>query len=121
MPVVRRVEYDLDNGEKVSCRRAVAAAGAFGDLTAATLNQVLDQIAARARRQASSMPPTKRGGSSRWCGQVLLDIAEMEALAPRQIIAQWLESGCSTRPHSITPSFGEACQACWWTTQRPTE
>ena len=37
--------------------------------------------------------PTKRGGSSRWCGQVLLDMTEMEEPRARQIIAQWLESG----------------------------
>ena len=87
-----RVEYDLDNGEKVAAAVPWQPPSAFGDLTAATLNQVLDQIAA-GPTPGILYAPSKRGGSSRWCGQVLLDMTEMEEPRARQIIAQWLESG----------------------------
>lgn len=87
-----RIEYDLDNGERVAAAVPWQPPSAFGDLTAAMLNQVLDQIAA-GPTPGVLYTPSKRGGSSRWCGQVLIDMAEMEEPRAKQIIAQWFESG----------------------------
>lgn len=87
-----RVEYELDNGERVAAAVPWQPPSAFGDLTAAMLNQVLDQIGA-GPSPGVLYTPSKRGGSSRWCGQVLMDMAAMEELCAKQIIGQWFETG----------------------------
>jgi hypothetical protein len=87
-----RVEYELDNGEKVAAAVPWQPPSAFGDLTAKMLNQVLDQIGA-GPSPGILYSPSKRGGSSRWCGQVLMDMAHMEEPRAKQIITQWVGSG----------------------------
>jgi hypothetical protein len=87
-----RIEYELDNGERVAAAVPWQPPSAFGDLTAAMLNQVLDQISA-GPTPGVLYTPSKRGGSTRWCGQVLMDMADMEELRAKQIIAQWFDSG----------------------------
>lgn len=88
----QRVEYQLDNDEGVAAAVPWEPPSAFGDLTASLLNAALDQIAA-GPTPGVLYSPTKRGGSSRWCGQVLVDMAEMDEPRARQIVAQWLDTG----------------------------
>ena len=65
--------------------------------------------------------PTRRGGSSRWCGQVLLDMTEMEEARARQIVGQW-RSGLLHGPLSTIPTCAAACRACGEdNAKRPTE
>jgi hypothetical protein len=88
----QRIEYQLDNEEGVAAAVPWEPPSAFGNITPTALNTVLDQIAA-GPSPGILYSPTKRGGSSRWCGQVLMDEAEMEEARAKQIIAQWIESG----------------------------
>lgn len=87
----QRVEYDLDNHEGVAAAVPWEPPSPFGDLSVATLNSVLDQIAA-GPTPGVLYSPNKRGGSSRWCGQVLMDMASMEEPRAKEIISQWLKS-----------------------------
>jgi hypothetical protein len=88
----QRIEYQLDNEEGVAAAVPWEPPSAFGDLTSSLLNTALDQIAA-GPTPGILYSPSKRGGSSRWCGQVLMDVADMEEPRARQSVAQWLESG----------------------------
>jgi hypothetical protein len=87
-----RVEYELDNGEKVAAAQPWEPPSVFGDATGATLNAVLDQIAA-GPQPGHMFTPTKRGGSDRWCGQVVMDALDMDEPQAKQIIGRWFKSG----------------------------
>ena len=88
----QRVAYELANGEEVAAAVPWEPPSVFGDITAATFNAVLEQIAA-GPTPGILYAPNKRGGSSRWCGQVLMDVAQIEEPRAKQIVLQWLESG----------------------------
>lgn len=87
----QRVEYHLANGEYVVAAEPWTPPSAWRDTTPEDLNAVLDRIG------TGPVPgvlytASKRGGSSRWCGQVLVDYCGMDEAQARQIVAAWIKS-----------------------------
>lgn len=56
------------------------------------LNIALDRIAA-GPEPGILYTPSKRGGSSRWCGQVLTDVCGMSEPSAAQLVRAWIKNG----------------------------
>lgn len=91
-----RVEYELDNGEKVAAAVPWEPPSVFGDLTQSSLNAILDKIAA-GPAPGVLYAPTKQGGSTRWVGQALIDMGGIEEGQARHIVSLWFKSGLLTK------------------------
>lgn len=102
-----RVEYELDNGEKVAAAVPWEAPSIHEGLTAETLNRALDRIAA-GPTPGQLYTPTKRGGSSRWCGQPLMDEAGIEEPRASVIVSQWFKNGLLQRTEYHHPDLRRA-------------
>lgn len=97
-----RVEHELANGEHVAAAHPWTPPSVWRDTTPADLNAVLDRIGAGAS-PGILYTASKRGGSSRWCGQVLMDVCGVDEAQARQIVAQWLKSGLLTETSYHNP------------------
>jgi len=88
----QRMEYELDNGEGVAAAVPWIPPSVFGDLTPGQCNAALDKIDAGPEPN-TYYTPSKRGGSTRWCGGVLVEMFDMQEAQAAQIIKQWLDMG----------------------------
>jgi RecA-family ATPase len=88
----QRIEYELDNGEGVAAAVPWEVPSIFRDLTAAQCNKALDRIDA-GMEPGIYYAPSKRGGSSRWCGTVLMDLFEIPEAQAASIVLKWIDTG----------------------------
>lgn len=99
-----RIEYELDNGEAVAAAVPWQPPSIHEGISAQTLNLVLDKIAA-GPTPGVLYTPSKRGGSSRWCGQPLIDETDIEEARAAVIIAQWFKNGLLQRTEYRHPEL----------------
>lgn len=99
-----RVEYELDNGEAVAAAVPWLPPSLHDGISAQTLNRALNKIAA-GPTPGVLYAPSKRGGSSRWCGQVIMDEAEIDEARASLIVSQWLKNGLLKRTEYRHPEL----------------
>lgn len=88
----QRVEHQLDNGDKVAAAWPWKPPTPFHDTTSAQLNTALDRIS-QGFLPGQLYGPSRRGGSSRWCGAVLIRDLGIQDKQAASMIAAWLKSG----------------------------
>jgi hypothetical protein len=80
------------NGDKVAVIEAWEAPTPFSRLSSIDCNAVLDLIA-EGIEPGVLFTLTKRGGSQRWCGQVLIDQYSLSEKQAGAVIATWIKNG----------------------------
>lgn len=88
----QRVEYEIDNGERIAAAVPWEPPSVFGDITLADIHAMLDRIAA-GPTPGILYAPTRKGGSSRWVGQVVVEMSAATDAQARHIVSMWIKSG----------------------------
>jgi hypothetical protein len=81
------------NGDQVAALVVWNPPSVLGDLTVAQINEALDAIE-KGPREGVRYSPTRRGrANTRWAGQVLIDLFDVNMARAGAIIGAWLSSG----------------------------
>lgn len=84
---------DYPNGDHVQAIVRWEPPSVWAEITVEQIHEALDEIAA-GMKDGRLYTPTRAGRSSnRWCGQVLIDLFEVEVEQAKIMIAQWFKSG----------------------------
>jgi hypothetical protein len=83
---------DYPDGDDVQVIEAWEPLDPFQDMDPALINRILDTIDA-GRGEGVLFSRTRKGGSKRWAGEVIVRLAQVEAERAKLIIEAWIKSG----------------------------
>jgi hypothetical protein len=83
---------DYPSGDKVATMIPWEAPNVWAETTTIGLNEVLDTIA-KGPEPGVLFNATRRGGSTRWAGQVIVRMLGLTESAAQQMIVEWIKNG----------------------------
>lgn len=105
----QRIEHELANGDRVAAAWPWKPPTPFQDTTPAALNQALNRIA-QGLGPEQLYGASRKGGSTRWAGTVLMQELGVPDKQAAAMISSWLKSGLlfevETRDQSRRPTTG---------------